>query len=107
MAIRDYRDRNTADFVEGKRVRAIEQCARPAAKAIAKLQAVSRLIELRNPPSNRFEALSGEAGRYSIRIDRKWRVCFGWALLAPLGEGEDLMLAQGEPCDVEITNHYD
>ena len=30
-------------------------------------------------PSNRFEALSGErAGRYSIRVNTQWRVCFTW-----------------------------
>ena len=104
MAIRDYHDKDTADFVEGKRVREFEQCKSAAIKAIAKLQNVTRLIELRNPPSNNFEALGG--GRYSIRIDRKWRACFKWAPLAPLEEGADLLMVVGEPYDVEINNHY-
>jgi toxin HigB-1 len=109
MAIRDYHDKDTADFVAGKRVRAFEQCAKNAAKAIMKLQVVERLIELRNPPSNHFEALVGEAGRYSIRIDRKWRVCFGWAPSEAVPEGAEarLLMVPGEPFDVEITNHYD
>jgi toxin HigB-1 len=107
MAIRDYHDKNTASFVEGKRVRAFEQCAKAAAKAITKLQVVERLIELRNPPSNYFEALSGDrAGQYSIRIDDKWRVCFRWAPAEPLPEGVDILMVPGEPYRVEITLHY-
>jgi proteic killer suppression protein len=107
MAIRDYRDRDTAAFVEGRRVRAFEQCARVAIKAITKLQVVERIIELRNPPSNNFEALAGESGKYSIRIDRKWRLCFRWAPFGEAPEGADILLVPGEPYDVEITNHYD
>jgi proteic killer suppression protein len=107
MAIRDYHDKDTASFVAGERVRKFEQCKRGAIKAIAKLQAVMRLVELRNPPSNHFEALTNEPGRYSIRIDRKWRVCFRWAPIEPTSEGADVLTAPGEPYDVEITNHYD
>jgi len=107
MAVRDYLDRDTQAFVEGKRVRAFEQCTKGAIKALTKLQVVERLVELRNPPSNYFEALGGELGRYSIRIDRKWRVCFRWAPLEPVAEGADILMVSGEPYDVEITNHYD
>lgn len=33
--------------------------------------------DLRIPPSNRLEALSGDRkGQYSIRISDKWRICF-------------------------------
>jgi len=107
VAIRNYLDRNTAAFAEGKRVRAFEQCAKGAIKALTKLQVVERLIELRNPPSNHFEALTNERGRYSIRIDQKWRVCFRWAPIEPPPEGTDILLVPGEPYEVEITNHYD
>ncbi len=107
MAIRDYRDQRTARFVAGERVPAFEQCARAAVKAITKLQNVSRLIELRNPPSNHFEAMSGDrAGQYSIRIDRKWRLCFRWALRDPVPEGADVLTVPGEPFDVEITDYH-
>jgi proteic killer suppression protein len=106
MAIRDYADRRTAAFVQGERVREFEQCKRPAIRAIAKLQAVTRLIELRNPPSNHFEAVKGEPGLYSIRIDGKWRVCFRWAFTETAPESTDALMVQGEPYDVEINNHY-
>jgi proteic killer suppression protein len=35
--------------------------------------------DLRVPPGNRLERLSGDrAGQYSIRINDRWRVCFQW-----------------------------
>ncbi len=35
------------------------------------------LDDLRIPPANRLEALSGDRkGQYSIRINDKWRICF-------------------------------
>lgn len=70
-------DRRTSDFLAGKRVREFEACSEKAKRALTKLQAATRLYDLRNPPSNRFEALGGtRAGEYSIRIDGQWRVCF-------------------------------
>jgi toxin HigB-1 len=107
MAIRSCLDKDTEAFLDGKRVRAFEQCKKPAIKAIAKLQAAEQLIDLRNPPSNNFEALQGEPGLYSIRIDRKWRVCFRWEPRGPVPEGTDILMVAGDADDVEITNHYD
>lgn len=35
--------------------------------------------DLRAPPANRLEKLSGDrAGQYSIRINDQWRICFKW-----------------------------
>ena len=37
------------------------------------------LNDLRAPPGNRLEALSGDRqGQHSIRINDQWRVCFEW-----------------------------
>jgi len=37
------------------------------------------LKELRFPPGNRLEALSGTPeGQHSVRINRQWRICFVW-----------------------------
>jgi len=37
------------------------------------------LFDLRVPPGNRLEQLSGNRmGQYSIRINSQWRVCFNW-----------------------------
>ena len=37
------------------------------------------LQDLRVPPGNRLEALSGDReGQHSIRVNDQWRVCFVW-----------------------------
>jgi len=37
------------------------------------------LDDLRVPPANRLEKLSGDrVGQYSIRINDQWRICFEW-----------------------------
>lgn len=42
-------------------------------------EASGRLDDLRIPPSNHLELLSGDrAGQYSIRVNRQWRICFRW-----------------------------
>jgi toxin HigB-1 len=106
MAIRDYRDKRTADFIAGERVREFQAFARQAARGIAKLQSVTRLVELRNPPSNRFEALRGDrAGQYSIRINDQWRICFNWAFTDDAVRPDEL-LTPGEPYNVEITDYH-
>jgi proteic killer suppression protein len=35
--------------------------------------------DLRIPPANKLEQLSGNReGQYSIRINKQWRICFVW-----------------------------
>jgi toxin HigB-1 len=37
------------------------------------------LTDLRIPPANRLEKLTGSrVGQYSIRINEQWRICFEW-----------------------------
>lgn len=43
------------------------------------LHYASELKDLRSPPGNRLESLSGELiGYYSIRINDQWRIVFKW-----------------------------
>jgi len=64
--------------------------------ALRKLRMLNNAIsinDLRVPPANRLEKLSGNrAGQWSIRINDQWRVCFRW-------EGSDAY-------DVEITDYH-
>jgi proteic killer suppression protein len=50
--------------------------------ALRKLRMLNRVVtlqDLRVPPANRLEKLSGDrAGQYSIRINDQWRICFDW-----------------------------
>ena len=53
---------------------------RVALRKLTQLAISSRLEDLRVPPGNRLEQLSGDrAGQHSIRINDQWRVCFVWA----------------------------
>ena len=43
------------------------------------LEAAEALEDLRRPPSNHLERLSGDRkNQYSIRINKKWRIAFTW-----------------------------
>lgn len=51
------------------------------------------LGELRVPPGNRLEALSGDReGQHSIRVNQQWRICFQWR--------------EGHAFDVEIVDYH-
>ena len=51
-------------------------------RALNKLAVLSQardLNDLRIPPANQLEALSGNRkGQHSIRINQQWRICFRW-----------------------------
>jgi proteic killer suppression protein len=50
-----------------------------ALRKMRQLEASTNLDDLRIPPGNRLEALSGDRiGQYSIRITKQWRICFIW-----------------------------
>jgi proteic killer suppression protein len=107
MAITSCKDRRTERFLAGERVKEFQAFADATAKALTKLQAAVVLGDLRNPPSNRFEALSGDRkGQYSIRINQKSRVCFRWVPHASVPSGMDALQAPGDACDVEIIIDY-
>ena len=78
--IRSFRDRETARFWEGKASRRLPQdIRRIAQRKLELIDAAARLDDLRLPPGNRLEALSGDRrGQHSIRINQQWRVCFRW-----------------------------
>lgn len=46
---------------------------------ISYVNAATHIEDLRAPPSNHLEKLKGDReGQYSIRINKRWRVCFIW-----------------------------
>ncbi len=48
------------------------------------LDAAFELTDLRRPPGNRLEALSGNrAGQHSIRVNDQFRLCFVWTPNGP------------------------
>jgi len=50
-----------------------------AYRKLLMLDAAIDVDDLRIPPANRLEKLTGDrAGQYSIRINRQYRICFVW-----------------------------
>ena len=77
--IRSYRDKDTEEFAGGESVRRFQSFARVAYRKIKYLMAAGELEDLRVPPGNHLEALSGDReGQHSIRINDQWRICFVW-----------------------------
>jgi toxin HigB-1 len=53
------------------------QIASIALRKLNYLHAANQLADLSVPPGNQLEKLKGNrGGQYSIRINRRWRVCF-------------------------------
>jgi proteic killer suppression protein len=94
VAIKGFRDKETRKLFERKTTRAVPTDLQK--KALMKLNQIhyaSNLDDLRVPPGNRLEKLSGEReGQYSIRINQQYRVCFVW---------ED-----GDAYDVEALDYH-
>jgi toxin HigB-1 len=48
------------------------------------LEYAANLDDLRSPPGNRLEKLSGNrSNQHSIRINDQWRICFVWTDQGP------------------------
>jgi proteic killer suppression protein len=57
------------------------------------LDAAETLEDLRIPPGNRLEKLSGNRqGQQCIRINDQWRICFRWS--------------EGDAYEVEIVDYH-
>jgi proteic killer suppression protein len=66
---------------------------RVANRKLVQIHNARDLADLRAPPGNRLEALSGDRkGQFSIRVNDQWRVCFRWR--------------DGDAHDVEIVDYH-
>jgi proteic killer suppression protein len=96
--IRSFKGQGTDDVFNGKNTKAARRsCPQSlwvvAARKLDQLDSAGSLEDLRIPPGNRLEALSGNRdGQYSIRINDQYRVCFVWV--------------DDEPDEVEIVDYH-
>ena len=87
--ILSFRDEGTQDIFNGDNSKAARSVCpqslwKIAGRKLDQLDSVSTLNELRIPPGNHLEALTGQrAGQYSIRINDQYRVCFVWTETGP------------------------
>jgi proteic killer suppression protein len=92
--IKTFKDAETEKIYQRERSRKLPPDIQQA--TLRKLRMVNNSInlnDLRVPPANRLEKLSGHrAGQYSIRINDQWRICFEW-------RGSDAF-------NVEITDYH-
>ena len=64
-------------FATGKSRRLPPDILKRALMRLVQLHAAVEIDDLRMPPSNRLEALTGDLqGKWSICINDRWRLCF-------------------------------
>jgi len=78
--IKSVPDRETARiFARERSSRLPPEFQQLAYRKLRMLHNPQSLADLRLPPGNRLEKLSGDRlGQYSIRINERWRICFVW-----------------------------
>ncbi|MDE0724796.1 MAG: type II toxin-antitoxin system RelE/ParE family toxin [Alphaproteobacteria bacterium] len=77
--IKTYKNKGTEDLHKGNFVKKFSAIANVAERKLVMLAAATVLDDLRVPPANRLEALSGNRkGQHSIRINDQYRVCFNF-----------------------------
>lgn len=80
-------------FATGKSRRLPPEIFRRVVMRLTQLDAAAVVEDLRQPLSNRLEALSGDRrGQWSIRVNDQWRLCFRFE--------------SGNAFDVEIVDYH-
>ena len=92
--IKNFADTETERlFATGKSRRLPPDILRRAVMRLTQLDAATCVEDLRMPPSNRLEALSGNrTGQWSVRINNQWRLCFRFV--------------SGDAFDVEVVDYH-
>jgi len=92
--INSFQDRETERIFRRQRSRRLPpDIQRNARRKLELLDAAETLEDMRIPPANRMERLSGNReGQYSVRINNQWRICFTWR--------------DGNAYDVEIVDYH-
>ena len=92
--IRSFKSKGTEKIFNRERSRKLPSDIQQV--TLRKLRMLNRAItlqDLRVPPANRLERLTGRrAGQYSIRINDQWRICFEWM--------------EGDAQNVEIVDYH-
>ncbi|MFH2008288.1 MAG: type II toxin-antitoxin system RelE/ParE family toxin [bacterium] len=92
--IRSFRNTETEQLFNRQRARAVpNDIQRRVYRKLRQIHASTSINDLRTPPGNRLEALSGSReGQHSIRVNDQWRICFRWDA--------------GHAYDVEVVDYH-
>lgn len=94
----NFKDKGTEDLFNGVASKAARKTCpqslwRIASRKLELLDSVAQLDELKIPPGNRLEALSGDRKeQHSIRVNEQYRICFKWT--------------EAGPDEVELTDYH-
>jgi toxin HigB-1 len=90
-----FESKETELIFQGRRSRKYPpDIQRVALRKLLILDAAISINDLRTPPGNRLEKLTGNReGQHSIRINDQWRICFVW-------------LDSGDADKVEIVDYH-
>ncbi len=94
LVIRSFADKETEKVFNRRFSRKLPpKVQRNAGRKLEVLNVARVLDDLRVPPGNRLEKLTGNRrGQHSIRINDQWRICFLWR--------------SGDAYEVEITDYH-
>ncbi len=89
-----FSDKQTKDLFNRQKVRKLPpSILKVAYRKLLLIDATGKIDDLRVPPGNRLEKLSGNMlGKHSIRINNQWRIVFNWK--------------EGNAYNVEITDYH-
>lgn len=91
--IASFASKETQSLFSGEIPGRFRAIASIALRKLDMLDAAVSINDLRVPPGNRLEKLSGSRkGQHSIRINDQWRICFVWN--------------DGQAEDVEIVDYH-
>ena len=96
--IASFKDQATEDMFNGVNSKAARNACpqtlwRITSRKLDQLDSVQLLEELKVPPGNRLEKLSGNRkAEYSVRINEQYRICFIWG--------------KSGPYNVEVTDYH-
>ena len=75
----DFKCKDTQTLFSTGKTRRWSAIKKVAERKLLLLDNATTLEDLKAPPGNRLEALSGDReGQHSIRINSQWRLCFVW-----------------------------
>lgn len=91
--IKSFRCKDTKALFNTGKTRRFSPIKAVAERKLIMLDAAEALKDLKSPPGNQLEPLTGDRkGQHSIRINKQWRVCFRWT--------------DDGPEDVEIADYH-
>jgi len=91
--IKSFRCKDTERLHQRQSSARFRSMERIAQRKLRQLDSAVVLSDMASPPGNHLEALKGDrTGRYSVRINVKWRLCFRWH--------------NGDSYDVEIVDYH-